>query len=565
MQEDTGNSNSIGVRFVIEDSLADSLPASTADGAARRRALERLSQINWSETPIVTYRTGGELLIVDREEGLQRGLQIAGDLAGKGFRSTLLISGIEPDCRDQSSRKLSTRGATVMAGVLTKLDGFMGCFSARFEGRPGEMDLQPPGPDAGDYFDLVLDLGDPPFLGREVPPPGYFAPGNNEAVRRTVLDELPGMTGEFGKPVYVNYRADICVHGGKGITGCTRCLATCPAEAIMDRGEKIEVNTSLCQGCGSCITACPTGALSSTWPPVDEWLTTVREILAAYRDAGGSRPALMVYDHRGLDALQEQAGDLPGNLIPVPVDEIGTIGMDAWLSMLAYGANSVAMLARPGTPASVTASLGSQLAVTRALLEGMGYSRERLRLIEDVGQDVLPFEPADSPGEPVPAAGFRPFEKQKTVRLALDHLYRHAPQQQASTALPEGAPFGEIRVDHATCTMCMSCVAICPVQALEHDSKQLKLGFLEINCVQCGLCRNACPEDSISLFPRYLYDEAPARRPRVLNEDEPFHCISCGKPFISRQMYIKGDGETRRQRQLEGEQGCCARVVADVR
>lgn len=83
----------------------------------------------------------------------------------------------------------------------------------------------------------------------------------------------------------------------------------------------------------------------------------------------------------------------------------------------------------------------------------------------------------------------------------------------------------------------MSCVAICPVQALQHDASQLQLGFVELNCVQCGLCSNACPENSITLVPRYLYDDAHAGKPRVLNEDEPFHCIACGKPFISKRMF----------------------------
>ena len=48
--------------------------------------------------------------------------------------------------------------------------------------------------------------------------------------------------------------------------------------------------------------------------------------------------------------------------------------------------------------------------------------------------------------------------------------------------------------------------------------------------MQCGLCKATCPERVISLVPQLDFRAAtlPAR---VLKEEEPFHCIRCGKPF----------------------------------
>ncbi|MGI9414695.1 MAG: 4Fe-4S binding protein, partial [Hyphomicrobiales bacterium] len=51
--------------------------------------------------------------------------------------------------------------------------------------------------------------------------------------------------------------------------------------------------------------------------------------------------------------------------------------------------------------------------------------------------------------------------------------------------------------------------------------------------VQCGLCRNTCPESVIRLEPRLDLTPA-ALSPVVLNEEEPFECIRCGKPFGTR-------------------------------
>ena len=61
------------------------------------------------------------------------------------------------------------------------------------------------------------------------------------------------------------------------------------------------------------------------------------------------------------------------------------------------------------------------------------------------------------------------------------------------------------------------------------------LKFLERNCVQCGLCEKTCPEDAITLRPRLLLTPA-VREARVLNETQPFHCVSCGKVFGTQQM-----------------------------
>jgi hypothetical protein len=45
-----------------------------------------------------------------------------------------------------------------------------------------------------------------------------------------------------------------------------------------------------------------------------------------------------------------------------------------------------------------------------------------------------------------------------------------------------------------------------------------------------------CPEQAITLEPRYVFTEETTRTPVVLNEAQPFACISCGKPFGTRQM-----------------------------
>ena len=56
------------------------------------------------------------------------------------------------------------------------------------------------------------------------------------------------------------------------------------------------------------------------------------------------------------------------------------------------------------------------------------------------------------------------------------------------------------------------------------------LRFVEDACVQCGLCKATCPERVIALKPQLDFRAAPSLA-RVLKQEEPFHCIRCGKPF----------------------------------
>ena len=50
-----------------------------------------------------------------------------------------------------------------------------------------------------------------------------------------------------------------------------------------------------------------------------------------------------------------------------------------------------------------------------------------------------------------------------------------------------------------------------------------------------GICRATCPEKVITLEPRYDFTTRALDR-QVLNGEEPFNCISCGKPFGARKM-----------------------------
>ena len=96
--------------------------------------------------------------------------------------------------------------------------------------------------------------------------------------------------------------------------------------------------------------------------------------------------------------------------------------------------------------------------------------------------------------------------------------------------LPQDAPYGAILVNTDSCSMCLSCVSLCPSGALGENPDKPQLLFQEDACLQCGLCSNICPENAITYEPR-LNLGTQALEQTVLNEEEPFACIECGVLF----------------------------------
>jgi len=505
---------------VSDHDAADSLPAGTPDGQARVAALAAARHADRQPAGIVSYRSAGRLLVVGSAAAIQE-IKTALD-----SRAGISCTGLVTD----------------VAESLPAVTGYLGDFEVTAtDGEP-------------QVYDLVLDLSSPPLLQAEVLPPGYFAPDGNPVALQAALEELPGLTGEFEKPQYFRYDPVICAHGRSGMTACTRCIESCPTDAITSLGDTIEVNASLCQGAGSCATACPTGAISYGYPRLSDTLLHLRLLLQAYRDAGGTDAVLLFHDtSAGREVVRLHAAQLPERVIPLEVEELGSVGMDVWLAGLAYGAAAVVLLATPSLPASVMRELSLQTDVAGQILAGMGYPAAALQVCQ-AGSGELPDLTGTLPGTAGRTpAGFAALDEKRTViRLAVDHLQAQAPAPRPLVTLPAGAPFGEVLLDESRCTLCMACVSQCPARALAAGDDSPRLVFIEANCVQCGLCCRTCPEDAIAVSPRYLYDSQQRSKRRALCEAEPFLCISCGKPFATRQVIQKITSQMKGHAMFQG-------------
>jgi ferredoxin len=510
----------------------------SADAAAagpKAAALIAAASEPMPPTPLVSLESEGVILIYGRDE---KAIEAAGLLKDK-LDVTVLLT--KPG--DVAPPRVTD--VPIVTGTIAAAKGHLGAFELTIDGYAaalpssrGRLAFDAPRDGAVSRCDLVLDLsGNAPLFPAADLRDGYLRadPRDEAGVLRAVM-KAGDLVGTFDKPRYVTFTADLCAHSRSQIVGCRRCLDLCPTAAITPAGDHVAIDAQVCAGCGSCAAACPTGAASYALPPADALMRKLRTLLTVYREAGGAQPILLLHDesHGGalIDALARQGDGLPANVLPLAVNEVTQLGLEAIAAAFAYGASALRLLLRARPRHDVSGLIGT-LALAERILAGLGYGAGAAATIETddpfaLGDALRAIVPGTRAGKP---AAFVPDgAKRDVMRQALRELFHAAPTPVDVIALPAGAPFGKVEVNIAGCTLCLACVAACPTGALGDDPDRPTLRFTEDACVQCGLCQATCPEKVIRLVPQLDF-RATSAAARVLKEEEPFCCVRCGKPF----------------------------------
>src|SRR5262245_19669071 len=284
------------------------------------------------EVPFVGLSSEGVILIYGRDE---RAIE-AGNLLKDHLDVTVLIkppAGVTPP---------PVTDFPVVKGAIRSAKWYLGAFELTVDGyaQPapssrGTLSFTAARDGAVSRCDLVLDLsGEGALFTASDLRDGYLRadPGDPAAVLKAVL-KARDLVGSFDKPRYVAFTEDLCAHSRSRITGCTRCLDLCPTGAIAPAGDHVAIDAYICAGCGQCGAVCPTGAAAYALPPADAFMRKLRALLAAYRESGGRKHVVLVHDNAHgaplIDALARFGDGLPANVLPVAVNEVTQVGLEA--------------------------------------------------------------------------------------------------------------------------------------------------------------------------------------------------------------------------------------------
>ncbi|KAG1650249.1 Chaperone protein TorD [Nymphon striatum] len=204
--------------------------------------------------------------------------------------------------------------------------------------------------------DLILDLSPKPILDMAYKPPGYISTGTERVDIKKLKGELEELIGVFEKPLYINYDENICAHGRSGKKGCTRCIDACPAEAISSLLDKVKVDTSRCHGGGICAT----------------------------------------------EEEQERAGHILPAALVITVEEVASVGVEVWLSALAWGASSVYIFTLDGIPDTARQALELHLKMAQKILGAMNYPANVVSVLNDSSELITGSSNALQDGREMP-------------------------------------------------------------------------------------------------------------------------------------------------------------------
>lgn len=437
----------------------------------------------------------------------------------------------------------------VFGGRLKSASGSFGKFDVTLDNHAAMVPSSRGAPEFGLTRDdvksqcsVIFDMtGDTPLFARHEGRDGYLRadPRDPAAVMRTAF-EASDLVGEFEKPIYVRYDADICAHSRSKKTGCSKCIDNCPASAIAPDGDHVNIDHDICGGCGNCAAHCPTGAVSYDYPTAATLISRIQLMAKTYLAAGGKTPVLLLHDasHGAplINAMARFGRGLPAHVIPMEMHATSGVGHDVMVAALVAGMRDIVVLADPKKDEEYE-STRQEIALTDSLATGFGFEAGHVHLVSEVDPDAVETALWSlKPGAEISQSSFAPVgNKREISRAAIGLMAEASGQTDAIFALPESAPYGAVNVDLDACTLCLACVSSCPADALRDNPEMPQLRFVESACVQCGICQSTCPEDAITLEARYNATPG-AMQPLTLNESEPAECTRCGTPFASAKM-----------------------------
>lgn len=316
---------------------------------------------------------------------------------------------------------------------------------------------------------------------------------------------------------FVVYDKSICQYHERRDSICGKCEEVCPSVAI----TKDETNRHLvfshvdCHGCGGCVSVCPSGAMD--YAPSDR--ASIYEISQFYKN---THP-LILPNKMDVTSLSL---NLKSGVLPFAIEGEKFLDESTLLTIAQVSSSQIIFYSD-----FISKGTGDSIRILNDVCQKI-YGKDVVVLAKNEDELIKALENVSFIEGSYFNINQNGMKKREVFSARLSHMVGNNDFGVVNTG--EHIHYAQVHVNESKCTLCLSCVGACNVDALYADSETFELKINPSVCTACGYCELSCPEkECLSIEKDVIKLNADWFKFSVLAKDKLFACVECGKEFAT--------------------------------
>ena len=322
---------------------------------------------------------------------------------------------------------------------------------------------------------------------------------------------------------FTSYDPTICQYHERREEICGRCFDVCPTTAIMkiDAQKHLEFSQIDCHGCGGCISVCPSGAL-------DYAPSSKESIFEMARYLNGHIP-LIIPQKMSIETLNVP---LKEKILPFKIEGEKFLHEGTLLTLLQESGSQLIFYSD-----FISKGTGDAINILNDIYQKK-YAKDAIFIAKDENELKVALEEIQFIENSRFTFNEENAQKKEIFSYRLSQIVGDENLGVVKTG--EHIHYGTVKVNEEKCTLCLSCVGACNVDALIADPDTYELKLNPSVCTSCGYCEVSCPEkDCLSIEHDTLRLEPSWFHQTVIAKDTLFACVECGEHFATTKSVEK--------------------------
>lgn len=338
-----------------------------------------------------------------------------------------------------------------------------------------------------------------------------------------VIETLKNNINSFSYKKFTTYNPNICQYNERKLGEiCSSCAKVCPTTAITkdENAKKLVFSAVDCNSCGECISICPSGSLDSA--------ATSRDSLFELSQFYKARHPLIISSSIDVENL---IVPLKEDVFPLVVN--GDILDEATLlTFLQVSGSQIVYFSE-----NVSKGTSEAIRILNDIYEKK-YHKKAIFLVENEIELSGTLSQLSFIEDSYFNFNQSELKKREVFSQRLQKIVGNDNLGIVKTG--ENIHYGRVLVNESKCTLCLSCVGACNVDALYAVQDDFTLRVNPSICTACGYCEVSCPEtDCLSIIKDEIELQPSWFKENILAKDKLFACVECGKEFATTKAIEK--------------------------